>query len=156
MSTSPSPKLETRQLFKSRMSSCSYIFRNGKRAVFQMGCYITSNGEEITELLAEIANGHPTFYQDPNEIFVSEDRSDPIAALRKRIAGEERAKLLAEMQAATDPSNDFGTSAPGVFTPASTSDIAPVAIGGDASARLTGIKKSVAAVASAPATSVKE
>lgn len=140
---------ETRRLFKSRTSSCSYIFSKGKRAVFQMGCYITSDPAEIAELDKEVAEGHPTFYVDKNELFVSEDRTDPIAALRKRIAAEERAKLVAEMAAATNPANDFGTSEQERLNPSSTSDIAPVTAGGDATARLTAVRKSVASVTAA-------
>lgn len=140
-----------KHLFKTRMSSCNYIFPNGKTAIFVNHCYMTDNQYEIDDLNYQIAQGHKELYVDPNEVTVSEDRSNPLAALRRRIAEEERAKVIAEMQA----NRDFGTTDTTKFTPASTSDIAPVTFGGDSGARLVGLKKAVAAVTEAPAV-VKE
>lgn len=134
----------TRRLFKSTISSCKYFFKNGKAAVFRMGTYITEDAAEIAELDAEIKAGHPNIYVDKNEVFAAVDRDDPIAALRKRIAAEERAKVLAEMAAATDPSRDLGTSEQGKLNPASTSDIAPVTANGDATARLQAARSKAA------------
>jgi len=86
-------------------------------------------------------------YVDPNEITVSLDRTDPVAALKGRMRLEVLKELQAEMAAATNPNNDMGNSDPGKFTPASTSSIAAVTVNGDASARLVALRASVAKVA---------
>jgi len=88
-------------------------------------------------------------YVDPNEITVSLDRTDPVAALKGRMRLEVLQELQAEMAAATNPNNDMGNSDPGKFTPASTSNIAAVTAGGDASTRLAALKTSVAKVTEA-------
>lgn len=149
--TTSAPAKVAPHLFKSTIASCNYIFSNGNRAVFRQGMYMTSNAAEIAALNAEIAAGHPTFFVDPNEVTVSPDRADPIASLRARIAAEERARILAEMAAATDPSNNFGDYEPGKFKPGSTSDIAAVTHGGDATARLMAIKTQTTKINAAPA-----
>ncbi len=135
-------------LFKSRMGSMSYILKDGASAVFIRGEYKTDVPSQIAELAKEVDDGHPMIYIDANEVTVSPDRDDPIATLRKRIAQEERARILEEMAAATNPARDMGTSEQGKLNAASTSDIAPVAAGGDATARLTAIKASIAQVTS--------
>lgn len=135
-----------KHLFKSRIPSCQYAFKKGRLAIFRRGEYITDVQEEIDELTSEIASGHPTLYVDPKEVTVSPERDDPIASLRAKIALEERARILEEMAAATNPGRDLGTSEQGKLNAASTSDIAPTAANGDASARLAALRSQVAVV----------
>ena len=140
-------------LFKSRIPSCSYAFKKGKLAQFRRGEYVTSNLEEVQELADEIKLGHPMIYVDEKDFEVSPDRFDPIAALRKKIRDEIIAEELAKMQAATNPERDMGKSKQGPLNAASTSDIAPVAIGGPGSASLAALKSKVAEVANLQNTS---
>ena len=144
--TTPTPPIQGKHLFKTRMASCNYVFPNGKVAIFVNHMYFTDSPYEIEQLNKEIELGHKELHVDPNEITVSEDRSNPVAALRRRIAEEERAKIMAELA----EGRDFGKSDQSVFTPASTSTIAPVTAGGDAGARLVGLKKTIAQVTAAP------
>lgn len=134
-------------LFKSRIPSCSYAFKKGKLAQFRRGEYVTSDQNEVKELMEEIELNHPTIYVDEKEFKVSPDRFDPIAALRKKIRDEIIAEEIAKMQAATNPERDMGESSQGPLNAASTSDIAPVAIGGDGTqARLAALRQQVAKI----------
>lgn len=145
--TTPQATTTGKHLFKTRTASINYILPTGKNLIFVNHCYMTDSAYEIEHLNAEIELGHKELYVDPNEVTVSEDRSNPVAALRRRIAMEERAKLMEEMAAG----KDFGSYAQGNISPASTTDIAPVTANGDATARLTALKGSVAkVVAEAP------
>jgi len=147
--TTPSSNLTAAHLFKSPLQSWVFILPNGKRLNFIKGICITSDPKEIAHLNMEIDLGHPSMYVDPNEITVSLDRTDPVAALKGRMRLEVLKELQAEMAAATDPNNDMGNSDPGKFTPASTSSIAAVTANGDAAARLANLRNSVAKVADA-------
>ncbi len=130
-------------LFKSRMPNWVFIFPNGKRAVFSKGMYMTTDPKEIAHLNLEIELGHPAMYVDPNEVTVSLDRIDPVAALKGRLRQELLAEIAAEMAAATNPANDMGNSEQGKLKPASTSDIVAVTAGGDAAARLANLRATV-------------
>lgn len=131
---------QTKRLFKSPQRSWHYIFPDGTKATFINGEYITENENEIAHLESEIKKGHQTIFIDPKEKFVSPDRDDPIASLRKKIAAEQRELILAEMAAATSLQRDLGSSEQGKLNPTSTTDIAPVTAGGDASARLASLR----------------
>lgn len=128
------------KIYKATLPSVNYIFKNGKPAIFIQGKYATAVVAEIAELDDEIALGHPHIFVDPNEAEIDSNALSPIEALTAQI----RAQLVAEMQAATDPSNDMGTSTQGALKPASTSDIAAAAVGGSGeglSARLMNLGK---------------
>jgi hypothetical protein len=130
-------------LYKSPMPFWNFIFPNGKKAVFSQGQYMTIDPYEIEQLNGEVSKNHPMIYVDPNEIVASEERFDPMIGLRKRIAEEERARILAEMEAAINPNRDMGESENQRLTPASTTDIAPVTANGDAAARLSALRKPI-------------
>lgn len=132
-----------KRLFKSPMKSWYFIFPNGSRAVFRQGQYATDKEYEIEHLVREVKEGHPQIFVDPKELYLDPAKDDPIASLRARIALEERAKILKEMQEATDPDRDLGEYKQGKLNAASTSDIAPVTAGGDAGARLVALQKSL-------------
>jgi hypothetical protein len=139
-------QLDQIHLFKSRMSSCNYIFKNGKIAQFIRGEYTTNVAYEVAELEYEVSLGHPQIFINDQERVVAVDRNDPIAALRRKIIAEERERIMAEVRAATALDRDMGTSEQGKFKPASTSDIAPLTAEGDGSARLQNLKSAVAQV----------
>jgi hypothetical protein len=114
-------------LFKSNHSSIKYIFKDGAPAVFVYGKYSTSNKKYIEELQAECESGHPHIFIDQKEKTIDTDKIDPMAKLKERL----RAEILDDMARQANPLNDFGTSEQGTFSPASTTDIAAVATGGD-------------------------
>lgn len=137
MSATPEVVTSKMRLYKSPMRSWKYFFTDGTPAIFANGEYMTDEEGRIAELDLQVKLKHPAIYIDPTEKFVSEERLDPLVGLRKRIAEEERAKVLAEMRAASGHMDrDMGTTKQEQIRPASTTDIAPVTAGGDASARL--------------------
>ena len=127
------------KVFKATLPSINYIFRNGKPAIFIQGKFATGVEAEITELEDEIYKGHPHIYVDKEEATVDSEMVDPIQALRAKI----EAQIRAEMAAATDLSNDRGTTEPTVLKPASSTDIMDAAAGGSGvglAARLVSLK----------------
>lgn len=126
-------------IFKARIPSVNYIFKNGKPAIFIQGKFATANQAEIDELTEEIKNGHPHIYIDTEEATIDAELISPIDSLRDKI----RAELMAEMAAATNPENDMGTSTQEPVKPASSQDIAQAAVGGSGeglAARLMSLK----------------
>lgn len=93
-------------LYLSNIPSCRYIFRSGKVANFVGGIYTTAIAAEITELDAEIAEGHPHLSIDVNRKVIAADELDPLAVLKKKL----RAEILAEQEAAQKQQRDFGSS----------------------------------------------
>ena len=127
-------------IFKARIPSVNYIFKNGKPAIFISGRFATPIQSEIDELKAEIEAGHPHIYIDADEPTMDAELISPIDALREKI----RAELMAEMAAATNPSNDMGTTTQEPLKPANSQDIAQAATGGSGeglAARLMSLKK---------------
>jgi hypothetical protein len=112
---------------------------NGREAHFivglgqRFGRYATKNPVEIALLDKEVEAKHPNIFIDSGEREVSEDALNPVAALTAKI----RKELLMEMRQkeldATNPERDMGESVQGKLNPSSTTSIAPVAAGGDAS-----------------------
>ncbi len=135
-------------LFKSPTPNWVYIFPNGKRLIFSKGIATTSDPKEVAHLNLEIELGHPQIFVDPNEVQVSLDRVDPIAALKGRLRMELLAEIAQEMAAATNPGNDMGKSEQGKFKPASTSDMLAVTANGDAAARMAALRAATAKVES--------
>lgn len=143
MSATPEVLNTKMRLYKSPMRSWKYFFTDGTPAIFANGEYVTDEESRITELDLQVKLRHPAIYIDATEKFVSEERLDPLVGLRKRIAEEERAKVLAEMRAAAgNMDRDMGKTEQEQIRPASTTDIAPVAAGGDASVRLMNLAAS--------------
>lgn len=135
----------TLNVYKSRIPSVNYSFKDGHTAPFNAGVFRTSNANEIAELDAEIKNGHPHLYVDPAEATVASNMVDPMAQLRARIIAEYKASEAA----AIDPTNDMGNTNQEQVKPASTADIASGAAGGDggaSSATLSALSARLSAV----------
>jgi hypothetical protein len=81
-------------IYKNRLPSCHYVFKDGSQATFVKGVYKTANSVEIEQLDKEVRSGHPHIFIDKNEpaVISSTDDADPMAALRAKI----RAEILAE------------------------------------------------------------
>lgn len=104
------------QIFKSKVSSVSYFFKNGKQAPFINGKFITDIESEIEELMADIGaigsdkSKHPHLYVDPNE----KELDTEAPTYEETIRAQERTKVLAEIAAtnaaALVPSNNVSTS----------------------------------------------
>lgn len=118
--------MSTATIFKARIPSVNYIFKNGKPAIFVQGRFATDIAAEIEELKSEIAAGHPHIFIDENEAEIDSNLINPIQALRAQIEAE----LRAEMAAATNPANDMGSTTQEPLKPANSQDIAQAAGGG--------------------------
>lgn len=118
-------------VYKSRVNSIKYLFKDGTEAAFVNGVYRTQDPAKIAELDTELANNrHPILYIDSAEKTVQSDMVDPMAVLRQRIIDE----YLASQAAAIDPTRDMGSTEETKLNPASTADIASASAGGDGSA----------------------
>lgn len=97
--------------FKSVTPFMQYAFKDGTMAVFVNNLYHTDDINKINELMEEIGDiglgksRNPVLYIDENEQEVDPEALTPAAILEKQI----RAKILAEMAAASDITNDRGT-----------------------------------------------
>lgn len=106
-------------VFKSKVPSISYFFKNGKQAPFINGKFITDVESEIEELMADIGaigsdkSKHPHLYVDPDE----KEFDTEAPSYEETIRAQERAKVLAEISAAnnlaTNPANNISTSEAG-------------------------------------------
>lgn len=114
-------------VFHSAIKSMQSVTGSGRKIVFVNGVFYTKNQEEI-EFLQSMCADNRGIYVDANCATISEADRNPMTALRNKL----RAELMAEMQAQINPENDRGVSIQGRLNPTSTSDIAPVAAGGDA------------------------
>lgn len=125
---------EVKRLYKSTIKFNNIIFPNGHVAHFKGGMYVTDNPEYISYLDAQIAqNGFGgVIYIDPEARTITAEQENPMLALKRKFYEEFEAERAAKM----NPSNDMGSSEQGKLNPASTTDIAPVALGGDASSHL--------------------
>jgi hypothetical protein len=123
-----------KRLYKSTARACNVITPQGKILHFKFGRYATRDEEEISWLDGMIRRNEfvGQIYIDPAARTLSEEEENPIKALEKQII----AKYLAEQAQHLDPTNDLGESKQGPLKATSTSDIAPVALGGDGAARL--------------------
>lgn len=128
-----------KRLYKSGMMFCNVIMPNGHVLHFKGGVYITDNPDYIEYLDKEIAsNGFSgSVYIDPNARTITAEEENPMLALEKMFYE----KFRKEQQEQLNPSNDRGESVQGKLKAASTSDIAAVVAGGDASARLVPLTK---------------
>jgi len=128
-----------KRLYKCTRFGTTVYLPNGKPMHFKFGKYATDNAQEIAFLDNAVANNEfgGQIYIDPNARTLSEEEENPMKALERQIIE----KYKAEMAAATDPKQNFGSYVQGTLRPASTSDIAAVAAGGDGAARLTNSSK---------------
>lgn len=127
-------KPDEKRLYKSTNKFCNVITTKGKVLHFRAGMYITDQKEEIEFLDSAVANNEfaGAIYIDPNARTITAEQENPMLALRKKFFQE----FLQEQAAMLNPENNMGTSDQGKLKAASTSDIAAVTAGGDASARL--------------------
>jgi hypothetical protein len=128
-----------KRLYKSTAKSVNLIMPDGKILHFKFGWFATDDPIVIDWLDRAVARNEfgGNIYIDPNAKTISEDQENPMKALRKKIIEE----YLAEQATHTNPANDMGESKQSPLKAASTSDIAPVALGGDGAARLVGLQK---------------
>ena len=143
-----SPDVEVqsvKRLYKSTIPFNNVIFPSGHVAHFKGGMFATENSEYIAHLDKEIAkNGFGgVVYIDPNAKTITAEQENPMLALKRKFYEEFEAERAAKM----NPMNNMGKSEQGPLKPASTSDIAPVALGGDGSA---GLRATIAARTATP------
>lgn len=150
MSTSVQPQVNpvqekpNKRLYWATMPFMNYIFPRGKVAVFRHHRYATDIPEEIQNLDNEVAQNHPHIYVKPDMMYLTEEMEDPMKALRSKIIAE----YLADQAKHVNPLNDMGKTSQEPIRPQSTSDIASVAAGGDATqaaTKLVELTKSMAA-----------
>lgn len=133
-----------KRLYWATMPFLNYVFKKGKMAIFKHHRYATDNPAEIAELDEEVAAGHPQIYIKEDQKYLTAEMEDPMKALRAKFFAE----FQAQQAAFVDPNNDMGTSTQEQIRPQSTSDIAAVAAGGDATqsaAKLVELTKTMAA-----------
>lgn len=150
MSTSVQPQVNpvqekpNKRLYWATMPFMNYIFPRGKVAVFRHHRYATDIQEEIQNLDNEVAQNHPHIYVKPDMMYLTEEMEDPMKAFRSKIIAE----YLADQAKHVNPLNDMGKTIQESIRPQSTSDIASVAAGGDATQaaiKLVELTKSMAA-----------
>lgn len=113
-------------VYKNRIPSCHYVFRDGSQATFVNGEFKTANPYEIEQLDKEVRMNHPHIYIDKTvpAVVSAKAEADPMAALRAKI----RAEILAE-----SAPQDMGSNRPqdgSALKPSSTADIATAVAGG--------------------------
>lgn len=123
-----------KRLYKSTYKFNNVIFPNGHVAHFKGGMFATDDPDQIGYLDDQIKkNGFGgVIYIDPNARTITAEQENPMLALKRKFFEEFKQEQAAHL----NPANDMGTSEQGKLNPASTTDIAPVAIGGDATAHL--------------------
>jgi hypothetical protein len=121
------------RLFKSSLPSMSFIFKNGKAAMFINGRYHTDDPSEIEQLDTEIKTRNPYLRIDEAERELDTELQDPMQQLKERFREEIIKEYLENEMRAINPENDFGDYDQSKINPASTTSIAPVSAGGDAS-----------------------
>lgn len=97
--------------FKAHIKSCSYFTSKGMQVAFINGEYVTGNEDIITELEAEVANGHPHIYVDATDAEVDTEALSPIEIIRQEAYAQAKKDLLAQMT----ENKDFGNDAPNAF-----------------------------------------
>ena len=128
---------EPKRLYKSTMKFCNVTMPNGHVLHFKGGMFVTDNPDYIEYLDTQIkqnAFGQAIFI-DPKARTLSAEEENPMLALKRKFYEEFQAEQLANL----NPSNDMGASVQDKLRPASTSDIAAVVAGGDATARLVNL-----------------
>ena len=103
-----------KRVFKSRIPSCSYFFKNGKQAAFIGGKYVTDVDIEIAELESEIGKSgltepnksdHPHIYIDQREKEINTEALDPIAEIKRKAVEEYLAAQKKALNAAGNVSS---------------------------------------------------
>lgn len=120
-----------KNLYKSRIYSCKYGFKNGKEANFVDFKYLTDIPSEIEELDAEIALKHPTIYVDQEKKTVDTSKLDPLEDIRAKAVAD----YIAQQKNAVKDGNDMGLSSPGKLNVATSANIAAAAAGSASGAK---------------------
>ena len=108
--------------FYASFGSGTYIFSNGKPAIFIGGVYRTAIQSEIDELNKEISLNHPHLYVKKGEEVIDAEDLDPISVLKKRHFAE----FMAQQQAAhKNPGRDMGNNIPSAVAVAGNTIAAP-------------------------------
>lgn len=131
------PQVPEKRLYKSTRPSQRIITPTGQAAEFRFHQFATSDPKVIAYLDDEIASGgfDGSVYIDPNARTITAEQENPMLALRKKFFEEFQAEAARRM----DPSTDMGTTEVTPLKPTSSTDIAPVAAGGDAAAHLRAV-----------------
>jgi hypothetical protein len=136
-----------KRLYFGSLPFMNYVFTDGHLAVFKHYRYATDKPEEIAALDYEVSKGHPYITVKPDQMWLTAEMEDPMKALKAKIIAE----YLAEKAAHVNPENNMGVSSQESIKPASTTDIAAVAAGGDATqsaAKLVQLAKTQAMLSS--------
>ncbi len=127
VAVAPPGKIEPKpdyRAYKSSLQSVNFIFKDGTKAAFIGGKYLTSKKSEIDELDAEIELNHPHLFHATKEEVI-ELTTTPMEALRAKFFKE----FQAQQASAIDKSNDAGQYTQDKLNPVSTSDVASAASG---------------------------
>lgn len=134
MTATTETQVADKRLYKSTIKFCNIILPDGTRIDFKGGIYITGDDQIIGWLDRAIARNEYAgqIFIDPEARTVTAEQENPLLALRKKLFAE----FEAEQRAKLNPANDMGTSTQGPLKAASTTDIAPVTVGGPSVASL--------------------
>ena len=122
-----------KKVFKSRIQSCRFLFKDGHEAAFVGGKFFTNVSGEIEELVTEIERGHPHIWIDASESEIDTDNLDPFAEIKRTAIAD----YLAAQEAAFQPSNDRGSSESQKLVPASSASVAKASAGSTSGAPAT-------------------
>lgn len=124
VSTAPSTD---KRLYKSTFPIVNVISPIGKVIEFRGGIFITDETDLIEYLDDQVAKRAfgGQIYIDPNARTITAEQENPMLALKKKFYEQ----FQKDQAGFINPANDMGTSDPGKLKPASTTDIAPVALG---------------------------
>lgn len=99
--------MSIKNVFKSTLPHNTFLFKNGKAAVFINGRYETDDYEEIYQLNAEIQAKIPYIYVDPNDASIDSSFQDEVR--EEMLGAMERVKArraAAEAGTIVDPKSD--------------------------------------------------
>lgn len=124
VSTAPSTD---KRLYKSTFPIVNVISPIGKVIEFRGGIFITDETDLIEYLDDQVAKRAfgGQIYIDPNARTITAEQENPMLALKKKFYEQ----FQKDQASFINPANDMGTSDQGKLKPASTIDIAPVALG---------------------------
>ena len=133
-------------VFYSAMPSMQIIDSRGQPIIFVSSRFHTRDQAKIDFLNEMIKSGSTSVFVNPNQLTLAADELDPMTVLRKKHIQE----YLEEQARQLNPEANVSSSVQGPINAASTSDIAPVAAGGGASALTSTIARLNAIKAATP------
>ena len=127
MSTVSTAPHTDKRLYKSTFPIVNVISPIGKVIEFRGGIFITDETDLIEYLDDQVAKRAfgGQIYIDPNARTITAEQENPMLALKKKFYEQ----FQKDQASFINPANDMGTSDQGKLKPASTIDIAPVALG---------------------------